>query len=109
MFQSVVEKEFSTLGRELIKAMEEGETGKMKLTNYITTWMKVPGELSNMYEALKNEYLSYLGFKEAISEKYDTEEVTLVKSILVAGMKNGEFEKNDKDQTVFVCEGSKRI
>jgi AcrR family transcriptional regulator len=108
-FQSVVEKEISSLRRELIKAVEEGESGKMKLANYITTWMKVPGELSNMYEALKNEYLSYLGFKEAIGEKYDTEEVTLVKSILVAGMKNGEFEKNDKDQTAFVCEGSKRI
>lgn len=102
LFQSVVEKEFSTLQCELIKAVEEGETGKMKLTNYITTRMKVLGELSNMYEALENEYLNYLGFVETIREKYDTEEVTLVKSILVAGIKNGEFEKNDEDQTAFV-------
>jgi AcrR family transcriptional regulator len=102
LFQSVVEKEFSTLQRELIRAVEEGETGKMKLTNYITTRMKVLGELSNMYEALKNEYLNYLGFVERIREKYDNEEVTLVKSILVQGMKNGEFEQSDEVQTAFV-------
>ena len=49
LFQNVVEKEFSTLQRELIRAVQEGETGKMKLTNYIIIRMKVLGELSNMY------------------------------------------------------------
>ena len=102
LFQNVVEKEFSTLQRELIRAVQEGETGKMKLTNYIIIRMKVLGELSNMYEALKNEYLNYLGFVERIREKFDDDEVTLVKSILVTGMKKGEFEQNDEDQTAFV-------
>ncbi|WP_319226654.1 TetR/AcrR family transcriptional regulator [Draconibacterium orientale] len=102
LFQNVVEKEFNILQRELINAVDEGKTGKVKLSNYITIRMKVLRELSNMYEALKNDYLDYLGFVEQIREKYDNEEVTLVKSILITGMKNGEFEQSDEDQTAFV-------
>jgi AcrR family transcriptional regulator len=102
LFQKVVEKEFNILQRELIKAVDEGKTGKIKLSNYITIRMKVLRELSNMYEALKNDYLDYLGFVEQIREKYDNEEVTLVKSILATGMKNGEFELRDENQTAFV-------
>jgi AcrR family transcriptional regulator len=102
LFQSVVEKEFQTLRTELTKAVEDSETGKMKLTNYITVRMKLLGGLSNMYEALKNEYLNYLGFIEKIRRKYDNEEISLVKSILIAGIKNNEFEKNDEEQTAFV-------
>ena len=43
-----------------------------------------------------------MGFVERIREKFDDDEVTLVKSILVTGMKKGEFEQNDEDQTAFV-------
>jgi AcrR family transcriptional regulator len=102
LFQNVVEKEFNILQRELINAVDEGKTGKVKLSNYITIRMKVLRELSNMYEALKNDYLDYLGFVEQIREKYDNEEVALVKSILATGMKNGEFELRDEKQTAFV-------
>ena len=101
LFQSVVEKEFQTLRTELIKAIDAGGDAKEKLTNYITVRMKTLSELSNIYDALKNDYLNYLGFIEHIREKYDNEEIVLVKSILTTGVINNEFDIEEEEQTAF--------
>lgn len=102
LFQSVVEKEFQTLRTELIKAINAGENAKEKLTNYIKVRMKTLNEFSNMYDALKNDYLSYMSFIEQIREKYDNEEIVLVKSILTNGVLNNEFDIEDEEQTAIV-------
>ncbi|MCD4794667.1 MAG: TetR/AcrR family transcriptional regulator [Bacteroidales bacterium] len=102
LFQSVVEKEFQTLRTELIKAINAGENAKEKLTNYIKVRMKTLNELSNIYDALKNDYLNYMSFIEQIREKYDNEEIVLVKSILTNGVLNNEFDIEDEEQTAIM-------
>jgi AcrR family transcriptional regulator len=101
LFQSVVEKEFQTLRTELIKAIDSGENAKQKLTNYIVVRMKTLNELSNIYDVLKNDYLNYLSFIEHIREKYDNEEIVLVKSILTSGVISEEFDIEDEEQTAY--------
>ncbi|MCK4696031.1 MAG: TetR/AcrR family transcriptional regulator [Candidatus Cloacimonetes bacterium] len=82
LFQGVIDKEFQILRGELIKAIDSGNNAKEKLANYITVRMKTLNELTNFYDALKNDYLNYLDFIEKIRQRYDNEETILIKSIL---------------------------
>ena len=95
LFQGVIDKEFQILRGELIKAIDSGNNAKEKLANYITVRMKTLNELTNFYDALKNDYLTYLGFIEQIRQRYDNEETILIKSILTGGVNNNEFEINN--------------
>jgi len=95
LFQGVIDKEFQILRGELIKAIDSGNNAKEKLANYITVRMKTLNELTNFYDALKNDYLTYLGFIEEIRQRYDNEETILIKSILTGGVNNNEFEINN--------------
>jgi len=99
LFQGVVDKEFQILRGELIKAIDSGTNAKEKLENYITVRMKTLNELTNFYDALKNDYLNYLGFIEQIRQRYDNEETILIKSILTGGVNNNEFEINNVELT----------
>ena len=99
LFQAVIDKEFQMLRDELIKAIDSGKNAKEKLANYITVRMKTLNELTNFYDALKNDYLTYLGFIEQIRQRYDNEETILIKSILTGGVNNNEFEINNVELT----------
>jgi len=99
LFQGVVEKEFHTLRSELVKAIDSGHDSKEKLSNYILVRMKTISNLANFYEALKNDYLVYIDFVEKIRENYDNEELMLIKTILIGGVNNNEFEVDDVEFT----------
>lgn len=99
LFQGVVEKEFHTLRSELVKAIDSGHDSKEKLKNYILVRMKTISNLANFYEALKNDYLVYIDFIEKIREKYDNEEIMFIKTILIGGVNNNEFEIDDVEFT----------
>jgi AcrR family transcriptional regulator len=99
LFQGVIDKEFQMLRGELIKAIDSGNNAKEKLANYITVRMRTLNELTNFYDALKNDYLNYLGFIEEIRQRYDNEETILIKSILTGGVNNNEFEINNVELT----------
>lgn len=99
LFQGVVEKEFQVLRGELIKAINSGISSKEKLTNYIIVRMKTMEQLINFYDALKNDYLNHLNFIEKVREKYDNEEILLIKTILTNGVNNNEFEVDDVETT----------
>ncbi|MBA7528893.1 HTH-type transcriptional regulator QacR [subsurface metagenome] len=95
LFRGVVEKEFHTLRSELVKAIDSGHDSKEKLSNYILVRMKTINDMANFYEALKNDYLVYIDFVEKIREKYDNEEIMFIKTILIGGVNNNEFEIDD--------------
>ena len=99
LFQGVIDKEFQILRGELITAIDNGNNAKEKLANYITVRMKTLNELTNFYDALKNDYLTYLGFIEQIRQRYDAEETILIKSILTSGVNNNEFKINNVELT----------
>jgi len=99
LFRGVLEKEAETCVRELVKSLENGRTSTEKLEIYIVTRMRLVDEAANFYEAMKSEYLTFLGFIESIRAKYDLEEIVRIKTILAAGVANNEFEIEDVELT----------
>lgn len=99
LFRGVVEKEFHTLRSELVKAIDSGHDSKEKFSNYILVRMKTINDMANFYEALKNDYIVYIDFIEKIREKYDNEEIMFIKTILIGGVNNNEFEIDDVEFT----------
>lgn len=95
VFQGVVEKEARILKSKLLYVVSEELDGKSKLKKYIQTRIYALRELANFYDALQNEYLNHLAFIEHIREKYDREEITLIKMMLIEGIDRNEFEIPD--------------
>jgi len=102
LFQKVAEKEFQLLHTELEIVAKSELNGKMKLTNYIITRMRILRELSYIYDAIKNGYIDYVYFVEEIRRKFEDEEISLIKGIISYGIINGELEKSDNNQIAFV-------
>lgn len=95
IFQAVVEKEASILKQELINATNENDSPAQKLKTHVLVRMRSMEKLANYYSAIKDEFLSHLDFIEKIRKKYDQEEIQMMESILVEGVKNGIFEIDD--------------
>ncbi len=92
IFQAVVEKEASMLKTELLKAISAVEDPREKLKAYVLVRMQTINNLSNFYNAIKNEYLSHLEFINQARVKYDKDEIQMVQNILNEGVKNNEFQ-----------------
>ena len=95
IFQAVVEKEAEILKQELIKANNETDSPEQKLKMHVLIRMRTMEKLANFYSAIKDDYLGHLEFIEKIRKKYDQEEIQMMESILVEGVKNGIFEIED--------------
>ena len=95
IFQAVVEKEAEILKQELIKATNEADSPELKLKMHVLIRMRTMEKLANFYSAIKDDYLGHLDFIEKIRKKYDQEEIQMMESILVEGVKNGSFEIED--------------
>ena len=102
LFLKVVEKEFQLLHTELEIVAKSELNGKMKLTNYIITRMRILRELSYIYDAIKNGYMDYAYFEEKIRKKFEDEEISLIMGIISYGTISGEFEKSDNNQIAIV-------
>jgi len=95
VFQAVVEKEITSLRQELVKVIESDLKPIDKIQSYITVRMTKFGEMTNFYQAIKNELLAQLDFIDQIRKKYDEDEVNLVDSILKEGIEKNEFDIED--------------
>ncbi|MEI8048285.1 MAG: TetR/AcrR family transcriptional regulator [Bacteroidota bacterium] len=95
IFQAVVEKEAEIFKQELIKATNENDTPAQKLKTHVLVRMRSMEKLANFYSAIKDDFLGHLDFIEKIRKKYDQEEIQMMESILVEGVKNGMFEIDD--------------
>jgi AcrR family transcriptional regulator len=95
IFQAVVEKEAEILKQELFKAVNETDSPEQKLKMHVLVRMRSMGKLANFYSAIKDDFLSHLDFINKIRRKYDQEEIQMMESILMEGVKNGIFEIED--------------
>jgi len=91
VFEAVVEKEALSLRGELETSTAKCDSAKDKLAVYIHTRMEGFKNWGNFYEALKDEYLSNLGFIEKIRTKYDKNEIDSITRIIHEGMERKEF------------------
>jgi hypothetical protein len=61
--------------------------------------MRVLKDLSNFYNALRDEYLEHFVFIEKIRKKYLKDEINTIKKILKNGVDQGTFVINDLELT----------
>jgi AcrR family transcriptional regulator len=97
IFKAVVDKESQTLREEIISSVNRTTDPREKLRNYVLTRMKVMKNVANFYDALKNEYLSHLEFVNKVREKYDKQEIKIVKDILEEGADRKVFRIEDPE------------
>ncbi len=95
VFRSVVEKEAQFLRSKLISVISEDLIPQLKLKKYIYTRISTFQGLVNYYDAIKDDYLNNLPFIEEIREKYDKEEIVLIKMVIIEGIEKSVFDIDD--------------
>ena len=91
VFKAVLDQETSMLRGEIMAAIAEHDDPKDKLKAYFLVRMNGFEKLLNLYDAIKNEYLSHLQFIENARKNYDEAEINVIKSILDDGIERGFF------------------
>lgn len=101
IFKAIIEKEAGTLSSDIAKAINTETTPEKKLRVYVLTRMRTINKLTNLYSALKDEYLEHYSFIEKVREKYDRDEINIITEILNTGVEKGDFVIEDINMTAF--------
>lgn len=94
LFQAVILKEVDVLKRELEKVVMRNTDPVEKLRDYILTKLTTFRGLANFYHALEND-VTAIEFIENIKNKYEQEEIRMIKRILIEGVRKNTFEVYD--------------
>ena len=97
IFEAVVHQEMTEFFRQVTIETNAVFGAKEKLIAYCRTRLKKIHELCNLHEVLKKDLIDFAGKMEMIKKKYDTQQVALVKDIILDGIKKAEFRKMDPD------------
>ncbi len=101
VFAAVVEKEGNTMFRELNKIITANIDSKLKIKKYIIKRMELINELSNLYSAIKSDYLNHFNFIQKYRVKYDEYEILLLEQILQDGINKKEFNINEDETKMY--------
>ena len=101
VFAAVIEKESIIMFRELNKIITANIDCKTKIKKYITTRMELINELSNLYSAIKSDYLNHFNFIQKYRVKYDEYEILFIEQILQDGINKKEFNINVDDTKTY--------
>ncbi len=102
IFRAVIEKEAMEAKSALQKSMEREPTPKDKLRVYLLERTKEFMQKANYYQALHSDYLTNLPFVEHLREKYDKDEVQVIRQILDEGVKFEQFDVDDTYSTALI-------
>ncbi|WP_372773913.1 TetR/AcrR family transcriptional regulator [Mangrovibacterium sp.] len=94
LFQAVILKEVDVLRRELEKVVMRNTDPVEKLREYILTKLTTFRGLANFYHALEND-VTAIEFIDNIKNKYNQEEIRMIKRILIEGVRKNTFEVYD--------------
>ncbi|HFE64874.1 MAG TPA: TetR/AcrR family transcriptional regulator [Caldithrix sp.] len=92
IYKEVVEKEGQVLQEKIITAVNAEQTPQKKIHTYFLTRMMALKELSNYYNALRDEYLDHYSFIAKARQSYDVFETNLIATILQEGVQSSIFE-----------------
>ena len=95
IFKAVIQKEVEVLSTRIRQQLAECATPRAKLKVFSVTRMLFLKELTNIYSALRDDYLAQYAFIQELRKDYDLSETKLMASILTEGVKNGEFVVSD--------------
>ncbi len=91
IFQAVLEYEANILRQEIMKKLLTKKSASDKLFIYVQTRMNYIKKLLNFYNALRDDYFNKIPFIEKMRKKFDEEEISIIRNILVEGVVTKEF------------------
>ncbi|MDX9727036.1 MAG: TetR/AcrR family transcriptional regulator [Bacteroidales bacterium] len=104
IFEAVVLYEANVLRNELTKAIKSVESPVGKMKNYVFVRMKTFEKLSNYYNAIFDRNLAHFNFIEMIREKYDREELAILRLIIYDGVRKKVFNVKSSEYTAIAVQ-----
>jgi len=104
IFEAVVLHEANVLRNELTTAIKSVESPIGKMETYVSVRMKAFEKLSNYYNAVFDKNLDHFEFIERIREKYDREEVAILRLILYDGVRKRIFNVENSEYTALAIQ-----
>jgi AcrR family transcriptional regulator len=104
IFEAVVLYEANILRNELTTAIKSVESPIDKLKNYVFVRMKTFEKLSNYYNSIFDKNLDHFDFIETIREKYDREELAILRLILYHGAREKVFNVVNSEYTAMAIQ-----
>jgi len=104
IFEAVVRHEANILRNELTTAIKAEESPIDKMKNYVFVRMKAFEKLSNYYNAIFDKNLDHFEFIETIREKYDREELAILRLILYLGARKKIFNVTNSEYTALAIQ-----
>jgi len=104
IFQAVVLYEANILRNELTTAIKAVESPLDKMRNYVFVRMRSFEKLSNYYNAIFDKNLDHFDFIEHIREKYDREELAILRLILYHGVRQKVFHVANTEYTAMAVQ-----
>lgn len=95
IFKDVIEKEAQIFRMRIVESISNDYDPVKKMKFYILTRLHTFKNLINFYAALKSDGLEHFEFIEDVRSKYDSEQVNIIKMILLEGTKNEIIELDD--------------
>jgi AcrR family transcriptional regulator len=104
IFEAVVLHEANILRNELTTAIKAEDSPIDKMKNYVFVRMKAFEKLSNYYNAIFDKNLDHFEFIETIREKYDREELAILRLILYLGARKKIFNVTNSEYTALAIQ-----
>ena len=104
IFEAVVLYEANILRNELTTAIKSVESPVGKMRNYVFVRMRSFEKLSNYYNAIFDKNLDHFNFIEKIREKYDREELAILRLILYHGVRQKVFHVANTEYTAMAIQ-----
>jgi AcrR family transcriptional regulator len=104
IFEAVVLHEANILRNELTTAIKSVDSPIEKMKKYVFVRMKAFEKLSNYYNAIFDKNLDHFDFIETIREKYDREELAILRLILYHGSRKNVFSITNSEYTALAIQ-----
>jgi AcrR family transcriptional regulator len=104
IFEAVVLYEANILRNELTTAIKSVESPIGKMEKYVFVRMKSFEKLSNYYNAIFDKNLDHYDFIEKIREKYDREEIAILRLLLYDGVRKKVFNVENSEYTALAIQ-----
>jgi AcrR family transcriptional regulator len=104
IFEAVVLYEANVLRNELTTAIKSVESPVDKMKMYVSVRMKAFEKLANYYNAIFDKNLDHFEFIEKIREKYDREEIAILRLILYDGVRKKIFNVENSYYTALAIQ-----
>jgi len=104
IFEAVVRNEANILRNELTTTIKSMESPVDKMRKYVFVRMKAFEKLSNYYNAIFDKNLDHFDFIEHVREKYDREELAILRLILYDGYRKNVFSISNSEYTALAIQ-----